>query len=73
MPKSARQIAEALEQEIVVISHNLKKLLKWKEVKYIELPWYKATEVLGWKTLRRTSFYFLPEISNPVTLLQEVQ
>ena len=30
LPKSARQIAEALEQELVLVSHNLKKLIKLK-------------------------------------------
>lgn len=73
IPKSARQIAEALEKEIVLVSHNLKKLIKWKEVKYLELPWYRATEILGWKTNRRTSFYFLPSIENPLDLLPEAQ
>ena len=71
IPQSARQIAEALEKDIVLISHNLKKLIKFKEVKYIELKWYKATEVLGWRTTRRTSFYFLPNIKSPLDLLQK--
>ncbi len=71
-PQSARQIAEALEQEIVLVSHNLKKLIKYSEIRYVELPWYKATEILGWKTNRRTSFYFLPIIKNPLKLLQDL-
>ncbi len=73
IPQSARQIAEALELEIVLVSHSLKKLLKWNEVKYLELPWYRATDILGWKTNRRTSFYYLPNIENPLALLPKAQ
>ena len=69
-PQSARQIAEAIEQEIVLVSHTLKKLLKHEEVKYLELPWYEATEILGWKTNRRTCFFFIPTLSDPEGILQ---
>jgi len=71
-PQSARQIAEAIEQEIVLVSHTLKKLLKHKEVEYIELPWYKATEILGWKTNRRTCFFFIPTLLDPELILQNL-
>lgn len=71
-PQSARQIAEALELEIVVVLHSLKRLLKYKEVKFIEMPWYEATEILGWKTNRRTSFFFIPILSDPEEILQQL-
>lgn len=70
IPKSARQIAEALGLDIVIVSHNLKKLLKWKETKYIELPWYEARIILKNNMNHRTSFYYSPKISNPLEILQ---
>ncbi len=57
-PKTRKQIAEAIECDPVRISHILKDLLRWKEIKFIEYDREKASTLVGYVLLRRTKFYY---------------
>lgn len=60
-PLSRTQIAELLEISAVVVSRALKVLVKFEEVKCIELDRFKAAELLNWGIpWRRTRFYYSP-------------
>jgi len=59
-PLSRTQIAEAMKEDEIKISHTLKRLLKYKEVKCFELDRYESAEYLKWKKpLRRVRFYYI--------------
>ena len=68
-PKCARQIADALEIDITLIFHGMRKLLKYKEVEAIELNREIATRICNRKINRRTCFYVIPGLENPLQLL----
>lgn len=58
-PLSRTQIAELLEISAVVVSRSLKVLIKFKEVKCIELDRFQTAELLNWGIpWRRTRFYY---------------
>ena len=59
-PVTRKQIAKGLNEENVIkISHILAVLLKYKEVSFIEHPADKVEEIAGYKTGRRTRFFFI--------------
>lgn len=66
MPKAAREIAEAIGYDMVIVCHALPKLLKFKEIKSIEVDRINATNILGRKVFRRTNFFFTPDLILPV-------
>ncbi len=61
LPKTRRQIAEALDCEPNVVSKKLKVLLKWGEVNFIEHSRHKASKMVGYILLRRTRFFYIKE------------
>lgn len=58
-PVTRRQIAEGIDCDPIKVSHILPKLLKSKEVDFIEYAREKASELVGYILLRRTRFFFL--------------
>lgn len=58
-PVSRKQIADALNEECVKISHIIAKLLKWSEIEFIEYSGKAVTELAGYSPGRRTRFYFV--------------
>ena len=58
-PVTRRQIAKGIDCDPVSVSHILPKLLKSKEVDFIEYAREKASELVGYILLRRTRFFFL--------------
>lgn len=60
-PVTRRQIAEGIDCDPIKVSHILPKLLKTKEVDFIEYAREKASELVGYILLRRTRFFFLVE------------
>jgi len=70
-PVSVRQISEALELDYTKLSHAVKKLLKYREVGFIELDRIKAANFLGiQKVTRRMRFYFDVELIGKFDHLQ---
>ncbi len=58
-PVSARQVSEAIDQDFTLVCKNIKKLLKWKEIKQIEIDRYSARIYLkNDKITRRMNLYF---------------
>lgn len=57
-PLSARQIADAIQEDFNAVCHNLRKLLKWNEVKSFEINRIKAQEYLEIRISRRVRVYF---------------
>jgi|TARA_R100000093_G_scaffold34741_1_gene18361 hypothetical protein len=63
-PLSRTQIAEILNATAVSVSDTLRRLLKFEDIKCIELDRYQAAKLLGWSTSwRRTRFYYCLSIS----------
>jgi len=60
-PKTRTQIAEAIDCTPIRVSHIIKDLLKWKEVKFIEYDWIKASKLAGYTIVRRTRFYYVED------------
>lgn len=60
-PVTRREIAEGINCDPISISHIIPKLLKSKEVDFIEHTREKASELVGYILLRRTRFFFLIE------------
>jgi len=58
-PVTRRQIAEGIDCDPIKVSHILPKLLKSKEVDFIEHAREEASELVGYMLLRRTRFFFL--------------
>lgn len=54
-----RQIAEGLDFDPVKVSHSLKRLIKCREVDFIEHPWEEAAELVDYELSRRTRFFFI--------------
>ncbi len=68
---SVRQISEALEIDYALLSHTIKKLLKYREVGCIELDRIKAADFLGInRVTRRMRFYFDIELIGQFQNLQ---
>lgn len=56
---SARQIAEAIDEDFYSVCKALSRLLHWKEIQFVELDRVQACEILGEKYVtRRMRFYF---------------
>lgn len=60
-PKTRKEIAEALDVDPVKVSHILRDLIKWNEIKFIEHDRFKSSSLVGYLLLRRTRFYFVEE------------
>lgn len=60
-PVTRRQIAEGIDCDPIKVSHILPKLLKSREVDFIEYAREKASKLVGYMLLRRTRFFFLVE------------
>ena len=59
-PISRKQISKETDYDVTKVSHLVKKLLKRKEIKYIELDRIQAGKMLGMKfSFRRTRFYYV--------------
>jgi len=58
-PKALTQIANALNCNPIRVSHILKNLLSWKEIKFKEYGRTKASKMVGYVLLRRARFYFI--------------
>ena len=71
-PLSAKVISEKIEIEVVLVHHALKKLLKYKEVNYIELNRNLSTFYQNRKINRRTCFFFIPGRVNPDKFEEQV-
>lgn len=57
---SRNQIAEEVNDNPINISKVLRKLLKYKEIKCIELDRYQSGKLLNWEVpIRRTRFYYI--------------
>ena len=72
-PHSAKTIAESIEIEVVLIHHALKKLLKYKEVDYVELNRNLSSFYQKRKVNKRTCFFFIPGLINPEQFEELVQ
>jgi len=59
LPVTRKQIADAMEEAPIKISHILANLLKWCEVEFVEYSGDEAKELAGYSTGRRTRFYFV--------------
>jgi|TARA_B100000315_G_scaffold110119_1_gene100982 hypothetical protein len=63
-PLSRSQIAKILKVNEVLISRILNTLLKFDEIKCIELDRHQVAQLLGWDSpWRRTRFYYCLSIS----------
>ena len=60
-PVTRREIAEGIDCDPIKVSHILPKLLKTKEIDFIEHARERASELVGYILLRRTRFFFLIE------------
>lgn len=58
-PISSRHIAEALNISHILVCNSLSKLLKYKEVQFIELSQEEARKKYNYKVTRRLRFYYL--------------
>jgi len=58
-PVSRTQIAEALDENAIKISHALARLIRWSEVEFVEYSGEKMKELVGYSPGRRTRFYFV--------------
>jgi len=58
-PLTRRQIAEALKEDAVKISHILADLLRWSEIEFIEYSGQEVKVMAGYSPGRRTRFYFV--------------
>ena len=54
-----KQIADALNDNVVKISHTLNRLLKWNEICFKEYSVEEAAKILDYPIHRRIRFYFL--------------
>jgi len=56
---SARQIAEAIEEDFTAVCKCLKRLLKYEEINFIELDRFQSCQILGPNYVsRRMRFFF---------------
>lgn len=66
---SARQISEAIEMDFVCVCRALRKMIKYREIQFVELDRNKSCEILGDSYVtRRMRFFFsikIPEIQVP--------
>ena len=60
-PVTRKQIADGLGWDPIKVSHTLRILLKWGEMDFIEYPGDKVEEMAGYRTGRRTRFFFIVE------------
>ncbi len=60
-PVTRKEIAEGIECDPCRVSYLLKKLLRFKEVDFIEHSRKTASEMVGYLLMRRTRFFFLVE------------
>ncbi len=59
-PMSRSQIAEEINELPQRVSRILKVMLKYNDIKCIELDRYQAAKLLGWDiAFRRTRFYYV--------------
>jgi len=58
-PMTRKQIAEAMNEDAIKISHILKNLVKWAEVQFEEYTGEEIKEIAGYHPGRRTRVYFL--------------
>ena len=58
-PMTRKQIAEAMKEDAIKISHILKNLVKWAEVQFEEYSGEEIKEIAGYSPGRRTRVYFL--------------
>lgn len=58
-PLTAKQIADALGVSNIRICTNISQMIKYREVRFVELDWEEAREKAGYPIYRRTRFYFL--------------
>ena len=58
-PVTRTQIAEAMKEEAVKISHILADLIRWQEIEFIEFSAEITKTMVGYSTGRRTRFYFV--------------
>jgi hypothetical protein len=72
-PRSAKVISEEIKVEVVLVHHALKKLLRWKEVEYIELDRNISSFYQKRKVNKRTCFFFIPGKINPTNFEEQVR
>jgi hypothetical protein len=58
-PQTRKQIADGLKEDPIKVSHCLRLLLKWKEIKFIEYDQEEAQKLVAYVLTRRTRFYFI--------------
>lgn len=58
-PLSRKQIAEAMNEDPIKISHIIRNLLRWGEIEFVEYTGEKVFRVAGYVTGRRTRFFFI--------------
>jgi len=58
-PVSRKQIAEAMEENAIKISHILADLLRWSEIEFVEYTGDQVKKIAGYSPGRRTRFYFV--------------
>lgn len=58
-PMTRKQIAEAMNEDAIKVSHILKNLVRWAEVQFLELSGEEIKEVAGYYPGRRTRVYFI--------------
>lgn len=64
---SARQIANAIDEDFAAVCKCLRKMLKYHEVKYIELDRFQSCKILGENyTSRRMRFFFSINIDEEI-------
>ncbi len=58
-PQSRQQIARAIGWTPTRVTKILRVLLKWKDIQFIEYSQEEAQELVTYKLMRRTRFYFV--------------
>ena len=58
-PLSSKQIAEALDISNTRVCYLLSRLLKYHEIKFIELSYKEARKLFNYNVSRRLRFYYI--------------
>lgn len=60
-PVTRKDIADGIGFDPIRVSHIIKKLLRWGDIKFVEYSQEEAKKLVEYKLQRRTKFYFLEE------------
>lgn len=58
-PVSRKQIAEALDENPIIISKTIAILIRWNEIEFVEYSGEMVKKIAGYSPGRRTRFFFV--------------